>query len=341
MPPLTPEQQAELDALIAQTYFGGAPINEANKSLDFYQNMTQTLGFDPVQLAGVAPQPQAPPQFSYLGQMYANDEFMSEYFGHISQGMSPELAWNEVTTKAAESGMDVNEELKKRGLWDTYNDQPMTGDVIGLGREFASQTYAADAGNAEARTADYVRSDGSRYKNTPLGGNDIRGWANEWDLMGRPQVTDMMDQFRALYAPNKALQSRPTSGVPEDVAKFARENDIPLSKAKIAENLVATPKGLGPKGVVDREALIAQRAQAMNDLVSQYQGLGLSEGEAKVNADRLRNDPEAEKFYRLAADRMVQRAKATNVRSVANENAMARAMALAKLTNTYGANRRG
>lgn len=48
----------------------------------------------------------------------------------------------------------------------------------------------------------YTAPDGSKYKNAPLGGTDIYGMADEYDLMGAPDEAAMID----LYAKSKGKQ---------------------------------------------------------------------------------------------------------------------------------------
>jgi len=170
--------------------FGSDPA----KRLNYYQDLMSSLGFDLIQTAGTSAQPETfTPAINQTGAMYASNPFYASIFQAIEDGADP--------ITAATSARD---QLGFNGTDDDFNNQVVT----------IATNYAADkAKNMQAEAefnatngGGWTMPDGSKYKQTPLGGNDIRATANEYDLLGAPNVDELVNAYAA--AENKRADAK-------------------------------------------------------------------------------------------------------------------------------------
>lgn len=191
--PFTDQTDSDLIAMYAgmdPALFGSDPA----KRLNYYQDLMSSLGFDIAQLSGVTnPDPVQQtytPPINQTGAMYASNPFYASIFQAIEDGADP--------ITAATSARD---QLGFNGTDDEFNNQVVT----------IATNYAADkAKNMQAEAefnatngGGWTMPDGSKYKQSPLGGNDINATASEYDLLGAPSVDDLLAQYGTRFAAPK------------------------------------------------------------------------------------------------------------------------------------------
>lgn len=265
------------------------------KRLNYYQDLMSSLGFDLTQLSGTDAQVetyQAP--INQTGAMYASNPFYASIFQAIEDGADP--------ISAAKAARD---QLGFQGTDEDFNTQ-----VVSIATQYASDKaknqqaeldYQAKAGGG------WTMPDGSKYKQSPLGGNDINATASEYDLLGRPGPEDLIAQYAA--AQNKAFN-----------VQDATKRGFGVSQANGNANL---PAGAGWQltgggGIADRVIAQANNRQAPTRSTG---------ADAKVaGGDFFMN-----KVLRDSVNKRVNESQNTRIRSDANINAMRRITALAGL----------
>lgn len=158
--------------------------NDPAKRLNYYQDLMSTLGTDLVQTAGVsnpaAEQYQAP--MNQTGSIYGSDPFYASIFQAIEEGKDP--------ITAAKLARD---QLGYKGTPEEFNQQVVSVATQYAGERVKNQqdemSWQAENGGG------YTMPDGSKYKQTPLGGNDVRATASEYELMGAPDPEALFQQY--------------------------------------------------------------------------------------------------------------------------------------------------
>lgn len=215
--------------------FGSDPA----KRLNYYQDLMSSLGFDLIQTAGTSAQPETfTPAINQTGAMYASNPFYASIFQAIEDGADP--------ITAATSARD---QLGFNGTDDEFNNQVVT----------IATNYAADkAKNMQAEAefnatngGGWTMPDGSKYKQTPLGGNDIRATANEYDLLGAPSVGGLVNAYAA--AENKRADVKDATKRGWGVSQAAGLNrdgvgwNLNPSAGGIADRVVAQANAPAPR----------------------------------------------------------------------------------------------
>lgn len=261
------------------------------KRLNYYQDLAQTLGFDLVQLAGVDNPAQQVPQWqepiNQTAQMYGSDPFFASIFQAIENGADPISA-----TRAARDQLGMPEGMTQ----DDFNQTILPIATQYAGERVKTQQARMDWERENAdKIGGWTAPDGSKYKQSPMGGNDIRATASEFDLIGAPSVEDLISQYAKDR--NPANRIRPGAGVSASGGDFQARGagwSLPAQAAGATQPRSATK----PKGNFSSNPLVEKYAMQ----------------EAKGDAQRY-----------------IDKTKNTRVRSDANINAMRRITALAGL----------
>ena len=212
--PYVPQDDDEILQMLMQYQGSTLPGNTAAQQMNYYQDLTSTLGFDPVQQAGLQEE-QAPPEQPYVPPVskqriaYGSNPLYVELFDRIDSGQDPITAYNEVEKSHAK---DIT--------WtDTLGaDTSDAKNISTAAKDYAFERASAFQGEqdfqqkqlATQQKQSYTQPDGSKYKNTPLGGNDIYGTASEFDLLGQPDVDVLLKQFATQnkgFAPQVQMQN--------------------------------------------------------------------------------------------------------------------------------------
>ena len=160
--------------------------NDPAKRLNYYQDLMSTLGTDLVQTAGVtnpaAEQYMEP--MNQTGSIYGSDQRFASIFQAIEEGADPISA-----VRAAREQLGLPEGM----TLEEYNQT-----ILPVATQYASEKVQ----NQQARSqweaengGGWSMPDGSKYKQTPLGGNDVRATASEYELMGSPDPQALFDQY--------------------------------------------------------------------------------------------------------------------------------------------------
>ena len=160
--------------------FGSDPA----KRLNYYQDLMSSLGFDLIQTAGTTRPEQFTPQMNQTGVMYGSNPFYASIFQAIEDGSDP--------ISAATAARD---QLGFNGTDEDFNSQ-----VVSIATQYAGERVKNQQAEAEFNATNgggWTMPDGSKYKQTPLGGNDIRATANEYDLLGAPSVGGLVNAYAA------------------------------------------------------------------------------------------------------------------------------------------------
>ena len=253
------------------------------KRLNFLQDLESSLGFSLAQTAGTtdpaAQQYQAP--INQTGAIYGTDPFYASIFQAIEEGKDP--------ITAAKLARD---QLGYQGTPEEFNQQ-----VVSVATQYAGERVKNQQEQAswEAENGGgWTMPDGSKAKQTPLGGNDIRATASEYDLLGAPDV----DQLMAQYAQSKTPSVTP--------GKFQSASAGP---EKDGFGWRAAPQAAGTAQT--RQGQIQPNANKPTQLAG--------------------GDYFANKVAKDSISKRVDQSKNTQIRSDANRNAMRRIMALAGL----------
>lgn len=200
--PFTDQTDSDLIAMYAgmdPALFGSDPA----KRLNYYQDLMSSLGFDIAQLSGVTnPDPVQQtytPPINQTGAMYSSNPFYASIFQAIEDGADP--------ISAAKAARD---QLGFTGTDDDFNNQVVT----------IATNYAADKAKNQQAQMDWqvqqqeaqakagggwTMPDGSKYKQSPLGGNDINATASEYELLGAPSVDALLAEYGTKFAaPDRA-----------------------------------------------------------------------------------------------------------------------------------------
>lgn len=294
--------------------------NDPAKRLNYYQDLMSTLGTDLVQTAGVtnpAAEQYAEPM-NQTGSIYGSDPFYASIFQAIEEGKDP--------ITAAKLARD---QLGYKGTPEEFNQQ-----VVSVATQYAGERVQ----NQQARSqweaengGGWSMPDGSKYKQTPLGGNDVRATASEYDLMGAPDPNELFDQYVKQMGTRPKLTPEALVGTMADVAKGAVKSVRPWQSRGEAVSSAEPPAAPGrnlPPGVVD---------YTPDPGVAPSSPSGSSPTPSPRNQTRLAAPRLAggnfflEKAAKDSINNRVEQSKNTQVRSDANRNLMRRITALAGL----------
>jgi hypothetical protein len=219
---LTEEELIALLGSLGGVTNGGIPGKSAANKLNYYQDLISTLGFDPVQQAGIDVADQPPPEEYVPGvnkqrYIYESDPTYKQIFDLIDQGASPATAVSEADLKD-----DQAKEAQKVAT-------DYAGSVVD---EMNSRQKFETSQAAKQKKASYTAADGSKYKNAPLGGNDVFGTASEYDLLGQPSIDELAQQLgQTRLAQTPGLRTHNTRGGPVAVGAGTKATDTMVSKA--------------------------------------------------------------------------------------------------------------
>ncbi len=197
-----PDDQQYLMDLYAQQAFqvpGKTPANQ----LSLMKSQFDLMGVNPVSLAGQGDPTQQQERFQEQlnpeREIYGGSPLYASIFQAVDNGADPITA-----TKAA---------IDQLGKY-ASSDERMAAEAqaLGIAQKYAmnnieseNQRMQFDNENQNA-AASFTKADGSKYKNAPLGGADIYGTASEYDLLGRPDQNQLMEQYAQQLNPKRAAQ---------------------------------------------------------------------------------------------------------------------------------------
>lgn len=297
---------------------GQLPGGKPKDRLSFLSSMSNMLGFNPVALAGVEnPDPKAADPFVDPGnptaEMYGSNPLYASMFAAIDQGADPVSA-----VKAAKDSGQFG------SMWTEADQQQNLQIATDYAKDAVAAKHAYQAWDTKtsAETDSYTAPDGSKYKQSPMGGNDINGFASEYDLLGRPDV----DQLVAEYAAANKVQ--PKLSKSDQAAAIKAQSGASAIPGGPTYNL-GNNMGWHYTDPADQAAGVSKSAAASRS-VNPNAGTGTfyEHGVGTSGVDRSVLDAQATKAAKGAVGRRVEQSKNTMVRSDANRNAMARVAAL-------------
>ena len=305
---------------------GQLPGAKPKDRLSFLNSMSNMLGFNPVALAGVQNPEQDIPQWTETpnetGMTYGSNPLYASIFQAIDNGADPISA-----AKAA----------KDSGQFGTMTDADFNRNIE-IATKYAGENAAQVSAKTkfEAENADkiggYTAPDGSKYKQSPMGGNDINGWASEYDLLGTPSEQDLVAQY---------AQRDPKLRQASDKMKI----DSTKGRMALPPGQRADGFGWGPS----THAQMSDNTSAVGTggvraVMGDIPGYNTGRGDSILPASAATNDPNydpkglfstdkgVDKMARYQAEKVakgqITKAKGTMVRSDANTNAMRRVAAL-------------
>jgi hypothetical protein len=283
--------------------FGDNPAKRMNMLQDYFQ----TLGFNPVELAGTNPQaaPTPPTYQNSIGRIYGTDPVFGDIFNAIEGDVDPISAVKEAAKREGWTQDETNQNLQIATQYASERIQNM--DKMS---EWERENAGAMGG--------WTMPDGSKAKTAPLGGNDINATASEYELMGAPTEEELIRQYAGGRNPSRRVV--PGAGVSAsggvDADGFGWNAPSAEAQTQRFDNAVAgvpsqfwagaTPKA---KPGVTQPRTVKGGQFSDNPLVEKY-----AQKEAKGDTKRF-----------------VNKAKNQRVRSDAGEAAMQRIMALAAM----------
>lgn len=273
------------------------PGDTMAQKLNFYQDIVSTLGVDPIQQAGLGAeaQPVWVEPTSKARQVYGSNEAYSTMFDLIDQGYDPDTALAQVNERAKAG------EFETITNWDDSEDAMLK--LSDRANQYAFEKAGADQDRQafEAKNApSYTQADGSKYKNAPLGGNDIYATASEYDLLGAPDVDSVLQQY---------AQERGS----ENFYGKSQPGNKPVPKSKGDGRGATAPKMAGDWGYTDPAANKSSDAKRK----------AITPPERKL----ISGDKITDNNARLQVQKRINATKNNQVRSDANKNAMMRLMA--------------
>jgi hypothetical protein len=283
--------------------FGDNPAKRMNMLQDYFQ----TLGFNPIELAGTTPQaaPVPPTYQNSIGRIYGTDPVFGDIFNAIESNVDPISA--------------VREAAKREG-WT----QDETNQNLQIATQYASERIQNTDKMAEwerenaGAMGGWTMPDGSKAKTAPLGGNDINATASEYELLGAPTEEELIAQYAGNRNPNRRVVGgqgvSASGGVGAD--GFGWNAPTPSAQTEKFDSAVA--------GVPSQ--FWAGAAPRANPRVTQPRTAG---------GGRFSDNPLVEKYAQKEAKgdtrRYMDKTKNQRVRSDANNAAMQRIMAMAAM----------
>ncbi len=271
------------------------PFYAQNKKIDYLNKIANMTGIPFVQLAGVGGEQAAAPQVPQTRQMYQGNAAFQKAFDAIDAGYDP----YSVTAAYVQ---------------DSKADPTLAGIDPKEFRSIAEQ-YAKER-VATPEQGGFSKADGSKYKYSPLGGNDIYATASEYDLMGAPS----MDEALRLVAQSR----RQSQGGSASLPFTTREVDTPAGE--YAQGFTPGRKAAG----ATFEKVPAGKKTVVNPLPDFIRPV-LGGKRAPVSAGDRQVDESFDNIAKWRTEQRLNKAAGTQVRSDANTNAMRRIVALRSL----------
>lgn len=298
------------------------PGEKPSQRLNFLQDMEQTLGLPMVQLLGMQPQGGEAPKPSLTRQMYGTNPLYAGVFDTIDQGADPISA-----IASIQGQVDPLE----------WEDPVFREQITNIATD-----YAKEKATSVADQASYTRADGSKYKNTPVGGTDIYGMASEYDLLGMPDEDKLIAEFVKSKQDARALKKpglKPGQGQrarPEGEGRWSSGTALQIPRA--GQAAVPGPSGQlinhGWGGAPPTSRAYNQALNGQRDAVPESTTVGDRVGGVSPMVPQV--DDEYDKVLKNIAGyrvgKRVDQAKNTRVRSDANRNAMLRILGLRAAT---------
>jgi hypothetical protein len=126
---------------------------------------------------GATPTPQAP-VVNTVGEMYSSNPMYQQAFAALDSGNDPDTVLQHLIDTKAVDGTDQNK------LGHVFN---VLSDYAKANVDNAQTLAAQDQGSS------YTLANGKKFKGDP----GIMGFTSEYDLLGQPQVADLMKQYAA------------------------------------------------------------------------------------------------------------------------------------------------
>lgn len=309
---LSEEELIQLLSGLGGATGGGLPGKTPANRLNYYQDLISTLGFDPVQQAGLGPDAGAPVQPDYQPSVnkqryiYESDPLYKQIFDLVDKGASP-------TSAVSAAGIKDATQAKTAEKIATDYAASVVDELN------AKQKY--DQGVTKKAQA-YTAPDGSKYKNAPLGGNDIYGTASEYDLLGQPGIQDLLATIgaqRGTAFTNAGPQHRTadatytTPGSPESSGRPVLFDSINNGQPNTT-NAMWRP---------DSKAAVPGTSKSGNGPERSWDAPALQDPKSFIGGNTV-----TDAAYRNAAAGRIDKSQKTQVRSDANTNAMRRILAL-------------
>ena len=148
---------------------GKTPTNR----LSYFNSFANATGLPLAQLAGISGETpeQAQPFSSDVAAVWGSNPQYAKMFEDVDAGADP--------ISAAKSAGFAPEDIQ---------------NAVDVATKYKTDQVQYNR-NTDSNMASYSRRDGSKYKNTPLGGSDVFGFANEYDLLGRPSEDDLVKNY--------------------------------------------------------------------------------------------------------------------------------------------------
>lgn len=312
------EQVSDEDMLALYSGIQGQlPGGKPKDRLSFLSSMSNMLGFNPVALAGVEnPDPKMADPFVDPGNatadVYGSNPLYASVFDAIDAGADPVSA-----VKAAKDSGQFG------AMWTDADQQQNLQIATDYAKEKVkgNQAYQEWEAKTGAKAQGYTAPDGSKYKQSPMGGNDINGFASEYELLGAPSEADLVSQYAA------ANKVQPKLSKDEKASAIKAQSGASGMRGGPSYNL-GDNMGWHYTNPADQKAAESKSRAAQAPRAGAGTGLFYDDGVGTSGVDRSVLDAQASKAAKGSVARRVDQSKNTMVRSDANRNAMARVAAL-------------
>jgi hypothetical protein len=216
--------------------------------------------------------------------------------------------------------------VKDSGKFGAWTDADLKQNVQ-IATDYAKENAAALQAEQDYNTknaahqASYTMPDGSKSKNTPLGGTDINATASEYDLLGQPDVAQVLDQYmrsRPDFQPTKVV---PASQNPKGGGfDFTKAGGTPLPPKAASTQIW----GGGSTGGYDFGNTTVPAPVDPANRTSP----GFNWQDTKNVVIPEKKNAFVQDFARNSIERRLGDAKNTQIRSDANRNSMQRVSAM-------------
>lgn len=267
----------------------GLPGDSVSKRMSMLKSIMSTTGIPIVQLLGLDPatmggqEQQDPLPVNQTGAMYGSNPMYASAFAAIDEGKDPESVYQTLVSKAQDYGFDPNDPTATDRIFSTVLNYAK--DKVGVQEAAAKQS----AGSGST----FTLPSGKKIH----GGPDIMGFQSEFDLLGQPQVADLMSQYAASMRPKNMKHTVSRKGGVDVAPGFEQVGSTVF----------------GPNGFKQKVG----SSQEGYDLAQNSAVAGLSKNQ-RFQAERVFN-------------KRINSSKQNMVRSDANANAMRAVLALRNL----------
>jgi len=357
---MDPELELLMMQLAANQYGSGPdymsseqnPYQRPQQRLNYWQDIESLIGVPLTQLAGVGEAPpeqgEAPNIFqSDLQQAYGSNPVFRDAFDLIQNGVDPYKAMASVRAayEAGDYG-DAASQLVPVAVDDFTKQESVDWDEVGS----VIQQYATDNARTSREMEQYqsenspqftqaAASDGARYKNAPLGGNDPFAFANEADLIDFQGIEQDFARKGQQYRESLNF----VGGRPGGATPFGAVEQTELGgelEAYIAGKTGKKETSAGSGSVTGQQTRMSQTARVLDqqnpNTFHDSRPPRDTSGVRRQRAQAERNDSLGGSYSKSLQANLTNRkdrAAKTAVRSDANTNAMKRLMAAYALIN--------